>query len=222
MPASDRRAARGLRPYTIEIVPADRGWILEKIASEIAREAAARNDDFRVSVTSHPSGRSDLTYFLPESAWRDELRDTIRVTYLAHKEEHPGASVLFEEVARKSDCCITSSSKYAEILRADGAREVFTIPLGVDTQRFVPRIRIGVVGRTYPTTGRKGESLLARVMDLPFAEFVFTGEGWPLPATFTAPRRCPSPTCATGRCCSTRRSRPACSKTPRCAPHFPT
>ncbi|HET7136220.1 MAG TPA: glycosyltransferase, partial [Casimicrobiaceae bacterium] len=77
---------------------------------------------------------------------------------------------------------VTSSSKYTEILRADGAREVFTIPLGVDTQRFVPRIRIGVVGRTYPTTGRKGESLLARVMDLPFAEFVFTGEGWPLPA----------------------------------------
>jgi glycosyltransferase involved in cell wall biosynthesis len=181
MPANDRDGARAARPYTIEIVPADRGWILEKIASEIAREAATRPADFRVSVTLHPSGRADLTFFLPESAWRDDLRDTIRVTYLAHKEEHAGAAALFEEVARKSDCCITSSSKYADVLRADGAREVFTIPLGVDTQRFVPKIRIGVVGRTY-STGRKGESLLARVMDLPFTEFVFTGEGWPLPA----------------------------------------
>ena len=184
MPASDLDPV-GAAPYAIEIVPADRGWILEKIAGAIAREAALQPALYRVSITTHPSGSADLTFFLPESAWRDDLHDTLRVTYLAHKEEHPQAAALFEEVARKSDCCITSSSKYADVLRADGAREVFTIPLGVDTDLFVPRIRIGVVGRTYQT-GRKGESLLAASLDLPFVEFVFTGEGWPLPASFYA------------------------------------
>ena len=181
MLTSDVAAAQDVRPYSIELVPVDRGWILEKIADEIARAAAREPGRYQVDVTTHPSGRAELTFFLPESAWRDDLRDTIRVTYLAHKEDHPDAAALFEAVARKSDYCITSSSKYADVLRADGAREVFTIPLGVDTELFVPRIRIGVVGRTYHT-GRKGESLLARSMDLPFVEFVFTGEGWPLPA----------------------------------------
>ena len=178
---------RNARPYSIEIVPADRGWILEKIAAEIAGAAAAVPDRYRVRVTTHPGGSADLVFFLPESAWRDDLQETIRVTYFAHKEDHPGAAALFEEVARKSDYCVTSSSKYAEALRDDGAREVFIIPLGVDSDIFVPKVRIGVVGRTYQT-GRKGESLLARSLDLPFVEFVFTGEGWPLPAQYYCER----------------------------------
>ena len=182
-PAASERASgdANAAPYTIDLVPVDRGWILEKIAHEIAREAAKSPERYRVSMTTEPSGHAELTFFLPESAWRDDVRDTIRVTYLAHKEHHAGAAALFEEVARKSDVCITSSSKYADVLRADGAREVHTIALGVDTDVFVPKVRIGVVGRTYHT-GRKGETLLAAVMDLPFIEFVFTGEGWPLPA----------------------------------------
>jgi glycosyltransferase involved in cell wall biosynthesis len=183
MLTSEIEAAQDVRPYSIEVVPVDRGWILEKIAGEIAREAAAEPSRYDLAVTTHPSGNAELTFFLPESAWRDDLRNTIRTTYFAHKEDHPAAAALFEEVARKSDCCITSSSKYAEMLRSDGAREVFTIPLGVDSGVFVPKVRIGVVGRTYHT-GRKGESLLARSLDVPFVEFVFTGEGWPLPARY--------------------------------------
>jgi glycosyltransferase involved in cell wall biosynthesis len=175
-------AVARVAPYVIELVPADRGWILEKIAGAIAVGAAGQPDRFHVTLTSDPSGEAELTFFLPESAWRDDVHDTLRVTYLAHKEDHPGAAALFEEVARKSDCCVTSSAKYAEVLRRDGAREVHAIPLGVDTAMFTPRVRVGIVGRTYPNTGRKGESLLAHVMDLPFVEFVFTGEGWPLPA----------------------------------------
>ena len=185
---SSKAAARDAdRPYSIEVVPADRGWILEKIAAEIAREAERSPDRYRVHVIPSPSGSAELTLFLPESAWRDDLQDTIRVTYFAHKEDHPAAAALFEEVARKSDCCITSSSKYAKVLREDGAREVITIPLGVDTDTFVPKVRIGVIGRTYQT-GRKGESLLAPSMDLPFVEFVFTGEGWPLPSHYYSER----------------------------------
>ncbi|PHK93042.1 hypothetical protein CR162_20720, partial [Pseudoroseomonas rhizosphaerae] len=43
------------------------------------------------------------------------------------------------------------------------------------------KIRIGVVGRTYHT-GRKGEHIVAQVMDIPEIEWSFTGEGWPDPA----------------------------------------
>ena len=187
MHTNELESRRRTRPYSIDVVPVDRGWILETIAREIARAAAATPDRYHVRVTAHPRGDADLTFFLPESAWRDDVRDSIRVTYFAHKEDHPGAAALFEEVARKSDVCITSSEKYAEQLRTDGAREVFTIPLGVDSEAFVPKVRIGVVGRTYHT-GRKGESLLSRSLDLPFVEFVFTGEGWPSPARYYGER----------------------------------
>jgi glycosyltransferase involved in cell wall biosynthesis len=48
----------------------------------------------------------------------------------------------------------------------------------VDLGEFRPKIRIGVVGRTYHT-GRKGEALVADVMDIPGIEWRFTGSGWP-------------------------------------------
>lgn len=57
---------------------------------------------------------------------------------------------------------------------------VITIPPGVDLDFFRPTVKIGVVGRTYHT-GRKGENLVAQVMDVPGVEWHFTGNGWPKP-----------------------------------------
>lgn len=171
-------------PYLIEIVPADRGWILETMARAIQREAALSPERFNVQVVDQPSDRAELTFFLPESAYRP-LKNSSTVTYLAHKEDHVGAAALFEEVARNSDYCITSSTKYQRILEKVGARKVFKIHLGVDTELFTPRLRLGVVGRTY-NTGRKGEALLAELASLSMVELRFTGEGWPHPAGYYA------------------------------------
>lgn len=168
--------------YEIEVVPVDRGWILETMARAIEVEAAKQPRRFQVKITNEPTDRADLTFFLPESAYRP-LKHSITVTYLAHKEDHRGAADLFEEVARKSDYCITSSTKYQRILEADGAKKVFKIHLGVDTEMFVPKLKLGVVGRTY-NTGRKGEHLLAEIAGMPMIELRFTGEGWPFPAGY--------------------------------------
>jgi len=169
-------------PYNIEIVPVDRGWILETMARAIEREAAESPGNFNVRIVDEPSDRAELTFFLPESSYRP-LRNSTTVTYLAHKEDHPGAAALFEEVARRSDYCITSSTKYQRILEQDGARKVFKVHLGVDTKLFTPKLRLGVVGRTYHT-GRKGEALLAELAGMPMVEMRFTGEGWPYPAGY--------------------------------------
>lgn len=169
-------------PYLIELVPVDRGWILETMAQSILNESTNQPGRFRVKIVNEPTDRADLTFFLPESAFRP-LKHSITVTYLAHKEDHRGAAALFEEVARKSDYCITSSTKYQQVLEADGAKKVFKIHLGVDTEMFVPKLKLGVVGRTYHT-GRKGENLLAEIIGMPMVELRFTGEGWPLPADY--------------------------------------
>ena len=52
---------------------------------------------------------------------------------------------------------------------------------GVDLDVFTPRVKIGVVGRTY-ACGRKGEALVRDVLDMPGIEWHFTGSGWPLPS----------------------------------------
>ena len=75
------------------------------------------------------------------------------------------------------DVCVAMSPATAELLVGKAAR-VETISPGVDLERFSPRLRIGVVGRTYHT-GRKGEDLVAAVQDIPDIDWIFTGEGWP-------------------------------------------
>ncbi|WP_315385743.1 glycosyltransferase [Microvirgula aerodenitrificans] len=171
-------------PYIIEIVPVDRGWILETMARAIERQAALSPERFNVRVVDAPTDKAELTFFLPESAYRP-LKHSTTVTYLAHKEDHPAAAALFERVAKGSDYCITSSTKYQRVLEQDGAHKVFKVHLGVNTELFTPRLRLGVVGRTYHT-GRKGEALLAELASLPLVELRFTGEGWPHPAGYYA------------------------------------
>jgi glycosyltransferase involved in cell wall biosynthesis len=165
--------------YTIEIIPADRGWILEKIARAIREAVPAYGVELSVRILDVPTDTADLVYFLPESAY-SKMQHSISVTYIAHKEDVPVAAKLVEDVARASDCIVTSSEKYKHMLENDGARRVEKIPLGVDLAAFSPVVRIGVVGRTYHT-GRKGEHLLAAAMGLEHVEFRFMGEGWPLP-----------------------------------------
>src|SRR5688572_18504955 len=105
---------RSMAAIRIDIVMADRGWILEKIATEIKGEADRQGSRFRITLTTAPTGDADLVYFLPESAFVP-LENCIVVTYLAHKEDHAGAAKHFERVARASDVCITSSARYEEV-----------------------------------------------------------------------------------------------------------
>lgn len=170
--------------YIIEIVPADRGWILETIAKAIEQEARRQWPRFTVKIVDQPSDEADLTFFLPESAFRP-LKKSITVTHLAHKEDQRDAAALFEDVAKRSDYCLTASKQYKTILENDGAQHVFQIHYGVDTNLFTPKLKLGVVGRTYQT-GRKGECLLAEIAGMPMIDLRFTGGGWPLPAHYVS------------------------------------
>ncbi|HEY64311.1 MAG TPA: glycosyltransferase [Caldilineae bacterium] len=102
----------------------------------------------------------------------------------------PAAAQRFFDVARNVDACVCMSSRYADALRQAGIRKVHVIVPGVDLDLYRPVVRIGVVGRTYPT-GRKGEDLVKQVMDEPGIEWHFTGEGWPGPARYYSPEEMP-------------------------------
>jgi glycosyltransferase involved in cell wall biosynthesis len=168
----------------IHIKVSDTGWILEKLAREITSRLPY--------VTYDTAANSDaaIQYYMTYGC-RQERISPIEIALFTHKEQVPSAAEKFEKVASEVDYCVAQSLATAAILTAQEIEKVTTISPGVDLDRFAPMVRIGVVGRTYHT-GRKGEALVASVMDIPGIDWHFTGKGWPGPAEFVADEDMPT------------------------------
>lgn len=165
----------------VEIVLADRGWILERCARELeSRLSYAR-------IVDAPTGRARLTYYVNYSAMPAARGGAgLEAAFFTHVEDDvPAAADRFFEAGRRVDVALCMAARYATRLREAGARDVRLVTPGVDLDRFQPRVRIGVAGRAYHT-GRKGEALVAAVMDEPGIEWHFTGSGWPRPGRHVA------------------------------------
>ncbi|MGG5821769.1 glycosyltransferase [Falsiroseomonas sp. HW251] len=159
---------------TVNIVTSDRGWILERLAQELARNLPY------VTFGDGPDPSAGIQYYMTFACRRRRL-SPVEVAYFAHLEPLSEAHDRFFAVAREVEHSVCHARLYEAVLREAGVATVTTIAPGVDLETFTPRLRIGVVGRTYHT-GRKGEHLVAEVMDIPEIEWRFTGEGWPGPA----------------------------------------
>ncbi|HRO49095.1 MAG TPA: glycosyltransferase [Hyphomicrobium sp.] len=157
----------------VNIVTSDRGWILERLASEIAK----RVPFVRYGDAVDPL--ADLQYYVTYSTWKKRV-SPIEVAYFAHLERDEQTANKFFSVAGSVDYCVCHSRMYEDIIRGRGIDTVESISPGVDLEAFTPVVKIGVVGRTYHT-GRKGEALVQQVMDVPGIEWHFTGDGWPAP-----------------------------------------
>lgn len=157
----------------VHIQIADRGWILEKCAKEIA----ARSADISFGTEADP--RASLQYYMNYSA-RARPLSSVEVAFFTHSEEDQVARRRYFDAALSVDHCVCMSSRQADELIANGVatEKISIFSPGVDLDAFRPRIRIGVVGRTYDTK-RKGEALVAEVMNVPGIEWRFTGSGWP-------------------------------------------
>ncbi len=158
----------------VNIVTSDRGWILEKLAREIADRLPY------VTFGEGPDPGAGIQYYVTYSC-RHRRLSPVEVAYFAHLEPEGEARARFFDTAREVEHCVCHARLYEAVLRETGVEQVTTISPGVDAATFRPKLRIGVVGRTYHT-GRKGEALVAQVMDIPEIEWSFTGEGWPGPA----------------------------------------
>lgn len=158
----------------VNIVLSDRGWILEKLATEIGK----RLPYVKFGTTTDPTAA--IQYYITYSTWRERV-SPVEVAYFAHLELDPLTRKKFFDVAEAVDYCTCHSEMYEAVLREQGIQHVATISPGVDLEQLRPVVKVGVVGRTYHT-GRKGEALVRDVMDSPGIEWHFTGEGWPGPA----------------------------------------
>ena len=159
---------------SVHIVLSDTGWILEGLARKLSDNIPGVRYDLEIDTTA------DIQYYMTY-ATRTHRVSPVEVAYFAHVEQDPATRAKFFDVASQVDYAVCHSKPYEALIRERGMDRVVTIPPGVDLDRFQPRVKIGVVGRTYHT-GRKGEQIVAAVMDIPGIEWHFTGTGWPGPA----------------------------------------
>lgn len=155
----------------ISLVISDAGWIMERCASEIAKRIPI------ATITSSPDSSAELAYYLPYSAYHERVCKH-EVAFFTHIEEVPSMRRKFFDVAKRVDCCVVMARRYRDRLQDEGVDNVALIKPGIDPDLFFPRVRIGVVGRTYHT-GRKGEAFIEELMDESGIEWHFTGSGWP-------------------------------------------
>lgn len=152
----------------VNIVIADEGWILERSAQEL------KNRLDYVSISKQPDPDSPINYYINYCAFK-EKQPGIDISFFTDIE--PRNEILFFDVAQRSDVCVCMSARYADELCKAGIQNIHVISQGVDFELFQPKIKIGVIGRTYPS-GRKGDDLIQKVMDEPGIEWHFSGTGW--------------------------------------------
>lgn len=156
----------------VDIVLADRGWILERCGAELETRLPY------VRLTDAAASPTTLAYYVNYSAWRGRQAKR-EAAFFTHLEPSPDARDRFFEVARSVDRCVSMANVYTNLLIEKGISDVTTILPGVDLENYRPLVRIGVVGRTYGT-GRKGEWLLADLGRIDGVEFVGTQTDWGL------------------------------------------
>jgi glycosyltransferase involved in cell wall biosynthesis len=159
---------------SVNIVAIKDGWILEKIARHLDDRLPY------VVFTEKPNKKSKVTYFINYAQATDSRVSEIEIAYFTHIEESVGALVdKWWKVAADIDIAVSQSKLYANKIIKKSRTPSIVIPPGVDLDKFKPSpVKIGVVGKT-KYTGRKGEDLIKKVMDIPGIEWRFTGAGWP-------------------------------------------
>src|ERR1044072_7928 len=157
----------------VHIKSSDPGWILERMTQALAQRLA-------YVTTSNPTNPdAAIQYYLNYTEYGGRVSPIELASFTHGDEAMPEVKELYFAVARQVDVAVCMAERYAAELRSKGIREVHVIRPGVDLDRFTPRVKIGVVGRTY-ACGRKGEALVRDVLDTPGIEWHFTGSGWPL------------------------------------------
>jgi glycosyltransferase involved in cell wall biosynthesis len=156
---------------SVHIVISDTGWILERLAKEIADRLPY------VTYGKDPDPTASVQYYITYGC-RHARVSPIEVALFTHREEDAAAAARFDAAALEVDHAIAMSRATLKLIDTLGVAQSSCIMPGVDIDAFRPKIRIAVVGRTYHT-GRKGEALVREVMDVPDIDWHFTGEGWP-------------------------------------------
>jgi len=159
------------------VAQADDGWILGRCVDLLSRQ---------MGWTVGPKARktAQVNYYAPYLLYRGDP-ETKTAAWFTHREENPkaqGKAAQWERAAKEVSLRVAMSVRYEKELAAYGP--ACTISLPVDRKKFVPRpLVVGVAGQVY-SLSRKGEEMVARLINVPGYKVVGAGKGWPCPTTF--------------------------------------
>ena len=150
-------------------------WVLEKIVLRLGSIS-------EVKLSQQIDNQAKLNYFF--NYFQFEETNTPTAAFFTHIEERsPKLTDAWWQTVDAVDVCVFMSEMYRQTVKDKFPyKPCVLISPGVDFHSFRPRkLRIGVIGRAYTETGRKGEELLHKVVsDHPEIEWVVTGENWGL------------------------------------------
>lgn len=124
----------------------------------------------------------DLVHYIHYKSWQ-KTGEVPNITFFTHVEEmRPELVKKFLPIAQATDHCVVMCKRYGDYLieRLIPKDKITIVPLGLDRDMFVPKIKIGVCANLCHTP-RKGEVLLQDLFkkaDLQNFEFILAGRGW--------------------------------------------
>ena len=160
-------------PRPVNIKVQTDGWILEKMALKLTEIP-------EVKLSTRADNNAKLNYFF--NYFQFEETTTPSAAWFTHIEERSPEMVdKWWQVVDAVDICVFHAEKYHKIVKERiPTKTCITISPGVDFHSFRPRkLKIGVIGRAYPETGRKGEEFLKRIVsEHSDIDWIVTGDGW--------------------------------------------
>jgi glycosyltransferase involved in cell wall biosynthesis len=161
----------------VQVVHSGNAWILRRLARYLVDGLPyVHGAAWRPSAVES----FDITYFVnfqlcmrPRAPLNRRLlwrrpRSRLTGALFPHREDDS-----FDRIAKQLDFCVAPSARYADYLREHCNPNSHLIYHGIELDRFTPKLRLGFVGRRYPS-GRKGEDLLNAVAELPYVQLLCT------------------------------------------------
>src|SRR5688500_17886980 len=120
----------------VHIKISDRGWVLERMAQELANRLS------HVTFDTELRTGADIQYYLTYSAFSQRV-SPIALAYLTqHENDEAARKKLFED-SKAVDHCVCQSEVARDALALNGTSALTVIPPDVELDRFTPRVRIG-------------------------------------------------------------------------------
>ena len=170
---------KSFSPGLVNIKVQSDGWILEKMALKLTEIP-------EVKLSTRVDNNAKLNYFF--NYFQFEETTTPSAAWFTHIEERSPQMVdKWWQVVDAVDVCVFHAEKYHKIVKERiPTKRCITISPGVDFDSFRPRkLRIGVIGRAYPETGRKGEELLKRIVsEHSDIDWIVTGDSWNVESSY--------------------------------------
>lgn len=161
----------------VHIVSPTDNWILQKIASELLK---ARSDDIRLTQSREPDISSAINYYINwKLFFKGNPKSKLDLVWFTHFEDKDTTEIL-----DRADYIVAKSKHGRKCLLNRGIpKDKIRLLAGIGPKPGIVRrkIRLGISGRPYPATGRKGEDELVQLskdLDASIFQFVFSNSFW--------------------------------------------